>query len=164
MTNDTCVTQTPNNVQNIPEHSLISFFKKIYLFVRESETQAEGEAGSSQGARCRTRSWILGSCSEPKADAQPLSPRDVLPGPLLNECSRLPARGHPWLFCFLWLRQDVPWSRELTVCAVVTPPADTRRLTRPSPGDSREIPARLPRPGTVPMLWFSDGGCAATLR
>ena len=38
-------------------------FKKdfIYLFmrdtVREAETQIEGEAGSMQGAQCRTRSW-----------------------------------------------------------------------------------------------------------
>ena len=38
-----------------------------------SETQAEGEAGSMQGARCGTRSWIPGSHPEPKADAQPLS-------------------------------------------------------------------------------------------
>ena len=39
----------------------ILFFKDfIYLFMRdterEAETQAEGEAGSMQGARCRTRS------------------------------------------------------------------------------------------------------------
>ena len=38
----------------------------IYLFMRdterEAETQAEGEAGSLQGARCGTQSWdsILG--------------------------------------------------------------------------------------------------------
>ena len=25
---------------------------------REAETQAEGEAGSMQGAQCRTRSWV----------------------------------------------------------------------------------------------------------
>ena len=43
---------------------------------RETETQAEGEAGSMQGARCGTQSWIPGSCPEPKADAQLLS----LPG------------------------------------------------------------------------------------
>ena len=40
---------------------------------REAETQAEGEAGSSQGAQCRTRSQILGSDPEPKAEAQLLS-------------------------------------------------------------------------------------------
>ena len=40
---------------------------------REAETQAEGEAGYMQGARCETRSPDLGSCLEPKADAQPLS-------------------------------------------------------------------------------------------
>ena len=40
---------------------------------REAETQAEGEAGSSQGAQCGTRSPDPGSCPESKADAQPLS-------------------------------------------------------------------------------------------
>ena len=38
---------------------------------REAET--EGEAGSSQGAQCGTRSPDLGICPESKADAQPLS-------------------------------------------------------------------------------------------
>ena len=46
---------------------MVSFFKfwffffKIYLFInseREAETQAEGEAGSMQGARHGTRSWV----------------------------------------------------------------------------------------------------------
>ena len=40
---------------------------------REAETQAEGEAGSIQGAQCGTRSQdlrIMGSQPEPKADAQ----------------------------------------------------------------------------------------------
>ena len=37
------------------------------------EREAEGEAGSSQGARCGTRSQILGSLPELKADAQLLS-------------------------------------------------------------------------------------------
>ena len=40
---------------------------------REVETQAEGEAGSLLGAQCGTRFGILGSCPEPKANAQPLS-------------------------------------------------------------------------------------------
>ena len=60
--------------------SFIYFFnslKRFHLFIherkREAEIQAEGEAGSSQGARCGIRSRILGSCPEPKADAQPLS-------------------------------------------------------------------------------------------
>ena len=39
----------------------------------EAETEAEGEAGSSQGAQCRTGSQTPGSHSELKADAQPLS-------------------------------------------------------------------------------------------
>ena len=39
------------------------FFKILFIYsletdrVREAETQAEGEAGSMQGARCGTRSW-----------------------------------------------------------------------------------------------------------
>ena len=33
---------------------------------REAETQAEGEAGSSQGAQCGTQFQIPGSCPEPK--------------------------------------------------------------------------------------------------
>ena len=40
---------------------------------RETETQAEGEAGSSQGAQCRTRSRTPGSRPELKADVQLLS-------------------------------------------------------------------------------------------
>ena len=40
---------------------------------RGTETQAEGEAGSSQGAQCGTQSWIPGSWPELKTDAQPLS-------------------------------------------------------------------------------------------
>ena len=44
---------------------------------RGAETQAEGEAGSIQGAPCGTRSQDPGSCPEPKADAQPLSPRGI---------------------------------------------------------------------------------------
>ena len=38
---------------------------------RETETQAEGQASSLQGARCRTWSQDPGSLTEPKADAQP---------------------------------------------------------------------------------------------
>ena len=70
------------------EHSLIKilsgvffcFFLRFYLFIHkrrgwggEAETQAEGEAGSLQGIQCGTRSQILGSRPEPKADAQKLS-------------------------------------------------------------------------------------------
>ena len=40
---------------------------------REAETQAEGEAGSPQGAPCGTQYQIPGSCPAPKTDAQPLS-------------------------------------------------------------------------------------------
>ena len=46
--------------------AFLFFFLKdfIYLFVRdterEAETQAEGEAGSLQGAGCGTRSWNSG--------------------------------------------------------------------------------------------------------
>ena len=48
---------------------------------REAETQAEGEADSPQGARCRTRSQEPRIMPEPKADAQPLrQPSVPLPG------------------------------------------------------------------------------------
>ena len=40
---------------------------------REAETQAEGEAGSLQGAECETLSWITGPCPGLKADTQLLS-------------------------------------------------------------------------------------------
>ena len=40
---------------------------------REAETQAEVEAVSSQGARLGLNPRTLGSCPEPKADAQLLS-------------------------------------------------------------------------------------------
>ena len=40
---------------------------------REAETQAEGEAGSMQAARCGNRSWSPGSHPGPKAGAKPLS-------------------------------------------------------------------------------------------
>ena len=65
------------------ESIVFVFFFKIYLFIhkryteRETETQAEGEASSLWGTRCGTRSQILGSRPEPKADAQPLSHPDV---------------------------------------------------------------------------------------
>ena len=54
-------------------------FKRFYLFIHErhrekgAETQAEGEAGSKQGAGCGTGSLIPGSHPEPKTDAQLLS-------------------------------------------------------------------------------------------
>ena len=40
---------------------------------REAETQAEGEADSSQGALCGTQSLDPESRPEPKAEAQPLN-------------------------------------------------------------------------------------------
>ena len=57
------------------------FFKFTYLFTRDIERkrgrdtgrEAGREAGSMQGAQCGTRSWILGSHLELKADAQLLS-------------------------------------------------------------------------------------------
>ena len=54
-------------------------FLRFYLFIhkrhreRKAEIQAEGKAGSLQGARCGTQFQILGSHPEPKAEAQPLS-------------------------------------------------------------------------------------------
>ena len=57
---------------------LLLFFKFYYLFLRdtqrEAETQVEGEAGSMQGARCGTQSQDPVITPWPKADdAQPLS-------------------------------------------------------------------------------------------
>ena len=52
---------------------------------READTQAEGEAGSLQGAQCGTPS--PGSCPEPKADTEPLSPPGV-PNTLLSIMDR----------------------------------------------------------------------------
>ena len=52
---------------------LLLFCKRFYLFMRdtkrerEAERQAEGEAGSMQGARCRTRSWVPRITPGPKA-------------------------------------------------------------------------------------------------
>ena len=40
----------------------------------ERETQAEGEAGSLQGAGCGTRSQTPGSCPEPSHPGVPNSP------------------------------------------------------------------------------------------
>ena len=45
---------------------------------RGAETQAEGEVGSLQEAQCGTRSLVLGSCPDLKADVQPLSHPDIL--------------------------------------------------------------------------------------
>ena len=59
--------------------SVFLFLKIFYLFIherhREAETQAEGQAGSLQGAPCGTRSQSPGSRPELKADAQLLSHR-----------------------------------------------------------------------------------------
>ena len=55
---------------------LFCFFKDFsYSFMRDTERgrDSEGEASSSQGAGCGTRSLDLGSHPEPKADAQLLS-------------------------------------------------------------------------------------------
>ena len=55
------------------------FFKILFIYSwethreRGAETQAEGEAGPLQGARCGTRSRTPGSRPEPKAGVQPLS-------------------------------------------------------------------------------------------
>ena len=73
----------------------VHIFKKdfIYLFMRDSEreaeTQAEGEAGSLQGAQCGLDPKTPGSCPEPKADAQLLSHPGV---PYLASS----VRRHPW--------------------------------------------------------------------
>ena len=38
--------------------SILFFFLRFYLFMRDTEREAEGEAGFTQGARCGTRSWV----------------------------------------------------------------------------------------------------------
>ena len=55
------------------------FFLRFYLFIhgrqreREAETQAEGEAGSVQGARCGTRSQVSRVMPWAKGGTKPLS-------------------------------------------------------------------------------------------
>ena len=44
---------------------------------KEAETQAEGEAGYMQGARCGTQSQDLIPLPGPKSNAQPLSHPDA---------------------------------------------------------------------------------------
>ena len=56
---------------------------------RERGRDTEGEAGFPQGTRCGTRSRILGSRPEPKADAQPLSHPGVPYHKFLMEASIL---------------------------------------------------------------------------
>ena len=41
--------------------------------MRDAEAQAEGEAGSMQGAQCGTRSWVSRITAWAKGSAQPLS-------------------------------------------------------------------------------------------
>ena len=61
--------------------SVFVFKDFIYLFMRdierEAETQAEGEAGSLQGARCSTQSQDPGIMTQSKAEVQPLSHPDA---------------------------------------------------------------------------------------
>ena len=57
------------------------FFRFYLLFMRDTEKEAEGEAGSLQEARCGTPSW------------DPLGPRDHGRGSILNVISsRLASR------------------------------------------------------------------------
>ena len=54
------------------------FFLRFYLFIherhkrRETETQAEGEAGSMQGAGCATQSWVPKIMPWAEGGAKPL--------------------------------------------------------------------------------------------
>ena len=48
--------------------------------------ETEGEAGSSQGAQCGTRSPDRGSHPEPKADAQPLNYSGIPKNKFKNRC------------------------------------------------------------------------------
>ena len=71
-----------SNTRKHIERWYLFFFLKIYLFIRdtqkEAETQAEREAGYLQGSWCGTWSPDPGSCPEPKADTQLLSHPGVL--------------------------------------------------------------------------------------
>ena len=55
------------------------FFLRFYLFIherereREAETQTEGEAGSMQGTRCGTRSWLSRITPWAEGSTKPLS-------------------------------------------------------------------------------------------
>ena len=62
----------------------------------ETETQAEGEVGSLNGAGCGTRSADLGLRPEPKADTQwPNHPGIPCPSPTVLLCFL-------FLFCLVW--------------------------------------------------------------
>ena len=65
---------------------------------REAETQAEGEAGSMQGARCGTRSRDPGSCPGLKADDVQLLDYPGVPSPQFI----LEFTLYVILFCRLW--------------------------------------------------------------
>ena len=77
----------PTIISSMAYCSFFFFFLSFYLFIRdtqrEAETQAEGEVGSPQGAQCGS---ILGpwdhDLSQRCLDAQPLS-HPVAPDPLL---------------------------------------------------------------------------------
>ena len=72
-------TATLKNLEFCLFFKFLKFILKIFIYLfmrdtqRKTETYAEGEAGSSQGASCRAWFWTLRSHPEPKADAQPLS-------------------------------------------------------------------------------------------
>ena len=73
------------------------FFKDfIYLFMRDTETQAEGEAGSPRGAWCRTRSPDPGIMTWAKSRCSTASPRhpQSLPLKILCQYPVLQLLGH----------------------------------------------------------------------
>ena len=77
-----------------------SFFSfKIYWFMRDAGIQAEGEAGSLQGAQCGTRSWIPESRPELKAEAQPLSHPGIPRERESQAASVLSREHHAGLYC-----------------------------------------------------------------
>ena len=59
-------------------YGLFIFKDFIYLFMRdterEAETQAEGEAGSTQEAQCGTRSWDSGITPRAKGGCSTIEP------------------------------------------------------------------------------------------
>ena len=73
--------QQPDSIKLVTEYkTLLNIFSDFYLFIherdterREAETQAEGEAGATQGVQLRTRSQVSRIRPWAEGGAKPLS-------------------------------------------------------------------------------------------
>ena len=89
--NDLCFQSVKQTLEKGKYSSQFSFLR-FYLFIherhrereRKADTQAEGEAGSTQGAQCGTRSWVSritpwteGLLSHPGCPQLPVSTEDL---------------------------------------------------------------------------------------